>query len=118
MKKNIFLIQFFSFNFFINFSLLLSYLTIFFSAHLTSLEISITFMALYLTQAILEIPTGGAGDRFGNKKCLIVAILFLIIGRSILLYDTNFPIVIFSNIIIGIGLTFLSGCEESLFTTM
>ncbi|GMO62741.1 MAG: MFS transporter [Rickettsiales bacterium] len=72
-------------------------------------------MALYLTQAILEIPTGGLGDRFGNKKCLIVAILFLIIGRSILLYDTNFPIVIFSNIIIGIGLTFLSGCEESLF---
>ncbi|MDR3290186.1 MAG: MFS transporter [Rickettsiales bacterium] len=62
-----------------------------------------------ITKIILEIPTGSLADRFGEKKCLIVAQILQMIGILIFVIKIDETTAIVVGIIFGLADTILTG---------
>ncbi|NMC36324.1 MFS transporter [Candidatus Beckwithbacteria bacterium] len=69
---------------------------------------------LILTMTIAEIPTGAIADLLGKKITLTVAFLLMAFGNIFMGLTPNFPILVISVFIAGLGGTFESGTSEAL----
>ncbi len=71
--------------------------------------------AIFAASALaLEIPSGVFADRFGRKKCLLVAELSVSISFFILAFATSFWHVLVTQVLIGAGMAFSSGAKSAL----
>jgi MFS family permease len=69
---------------------------------------------LFLTITLLEIPTGAIADLLGKKPTLILSFLMHTIGAFITAFAPNYPTLLFSILILGIGGSLFSGTFEAL----
>jgi MFS family permease len=74
----------------------------------------ILISAYTLTITIFEIPSGIFADVKGNYKALILGLFLSAGGTALLIVNSNFLIVLFGQILVGIGLSLKSGAESAL----
>ena len=73
----------------------------------------ILISAYTLTITIFEIPSGIFADVKGNYKALILGLFLSAGGTALLIVNSNFLIVLFGQILVGIGLSLKSGAESA-----
>ena len=85
----------------------------FLGLNLSYLQISIILATYSLSMVLFEIPTGSFADGFSRKYSVILG--FIIAGLAIIgiTLTTNFVLILTTFIIIGFGMTLVSGAEES-----
>jgi len=115
MHKNIYL--YFVFVFFSNFSIMGTFLSLYFNSIGISLSnIATLFMIYQLSKFIFEVPTGFLADKYGNRVSGIVGAIFILVANIIILFSgCSFAYMLTYMIIKGIGYTFISGSVEALF---
>lgn len=76
-------------------------------------QISILFTTYSISMFLFEIPTGAFADSFSRKYSVILG--FIISGLAVIgiSFATNFYLIFLLFIIIGFGMTFVTGAEES-----
>lgn len=67
-----------------------------------------------LTIVLSEIPSGYFGDIIGRKQTLIYAFILTFIGYTIYSFSYNFTGFLIAEIILGIGVSLLSGTDSAL----
>ncbi|NCD00560.1 MFS transporter [bacterium] len=98
---------------FIN-SLDLTAYQLFLKSHdLSLLEINLVNLSFMISSFILEIPTGAYADIFGRKKSIFLGSLIISFGFLSYFLATSFWMFIFSEIIIALGGTFVSGALDA-----
>ncbi len=77
-------------------------------------QVSVLEALFWIVIVCAEVPTGMVADRFGRKVSLLASSAFT--GVAILVFGlaANYPIVLLSYIVWGIGLTFQSGADSAL----
>lgn len=81
---------------------------------LSMYEISILQMALNITMFLFEVPSGILSDKFGRKPPAFLGISFSIIYLIGMLYLNEFFYLVIVFIVYGIGISLLSGVDQSL----
>ncbi|WP_231495151.1 MFS transporter [Bibersteinia trehalosi] len=81
---------------------------------LSMYEISILQMALNITMFLFEVPSGILSDKFGRKPPAFLGISFSIIYLIGMLYLNEFFYLVIIFIVYGIGISLLSGVDQSL----
>jgi MFS family permease len=77
-------------------------------------QVSVLEALFWVVIVLAEVPTGVVADRFGRKVSLVASSAFT--GVAILVFGVagNYPIVLLSYIVWGVGLTFQSGADSAL----
>lgn len=70
--------------------------------------------AMMISLFLFEVPTGVVADLFGRKKSVFIGLVITGISPIIISLTSNYFIVLFCYIFIGLGITFISGAEEAL----
>jgi len=76
-------------------------------------DLLINLIFLVVAMFIFEVPTGMFADRFGPKASFIAGQLAFTISLTILIFANNPLIFYLSWTIVGLGITFFSGADES-----
>lgn len=63
---------------------------------------------------VFEVPTGIVADIWGRKKSVFIGLLIVGISPIIISFTQNYFIILICYILIGLGITFISGAEEAL----
>lgn len=70
--------------------------------------------AMMLSLFIFEVPTGILADRKGRKVSVMTGLLIVGSAPFLIAFTDNYYIVLSAYILIGLGMTFISGAEEAL----
>lgn len=70
--------------------------------------------AFALTLVFLEVPSGYFADRLGRKTSIVTGAVFNIIGFTLYATFQSFWQFVIANIVIGVGLAFVSGADSAL----
>lgn len=84
------------------------------SKGMTISQVAIWQATLNVGMFVSEVPTGFIADVFGKKKSLIIGKILYILYYYILIFYTDYNMLIFAAICFGVGSTFITGCDESL----
>ena len=63
--------------------------------------------AYALVLAVLTLPAGMLGDRYGRKKCLLFAIAIFGIASALCAYSTSVSMLISARLLLGVGAAFI-----------
>lgn len=87
---------------------------VYYQARISVAEISLLMTAQYLSQMVMELPSGALADMIGRKQTTLLA--FLIGGISFLLFPraTDFWHFLVLVLLVGVSDSFRSGSEEAL----
>ena len=79
------------------------------------------FTQMFLMESIIsatvwlaDIPTGALADRFGYRHLILVGRLLYIVGGIIFLFAYGFWLFAFSNVLAGLSIACISGCESAM----
>ncbi|MFA5763354.1 MAG: MFS transporter [archaeon] len=98
-----------------NFILFTTVIILFFeSLGLDFFQIMIIETIFALTVLIMEVPSGYLADKFGRKKIIIAGTFFSFVGMLNYSFATTFELFIISEILIGLGCSFISGADSAL----
>jgi MFS family permease len=61
-----------------------------------------------------EFPTGYVADRIGYRQSLLAGGFFWVIGWTLYALATTFPGVVLAEVVLGIGMAFISGADSAL----
>lgn len=91
-------------------------ITLFWKDHIgLSLTKILLLQGIYsVAMIIMEYPSGYLGDRIGYRTALNLASLLGIIGWGLYSFADSFALVLMAEIILGISLSFISGCDSAL----
>ncbi|MBA4600859.1 MFS transporter [Thermoactinomyces mirandus] len=78
------------------------------------LEVGLLQSLVNLAMFVCEIPGGMFADRYGRKNSLIIGRTLIILHFLGMIFSTNFTMFAITFILLGIGVTFISGSEEAL----
>src|SRR5690242_13813110 len=67
-----------------------------------------------LTMVVLEFPSGYIADRLGYRRCMIFAFALWTIAWPIYGYSTTWVGVASAELLLGVGMAMLSGCDSAL----
>jgi MFS family permease len=67
-----------------------------------------------LAMLLFEFPSGYLADRIGYRRCLIIAFVLWIFGWSIYGYATSWAQVAAAELLLGVGMAMISGCDTAL----
>jgi MFS family permease len=70
--------------------------------------------AFGLVMALFEFPSGYLADRFGYRRTLLLASLLNAIGWSLYAHATSFPHIILAEVVLGVGISLISGTDVAL----
>ncbi len=71
---------------------------------------SVMLISLFL----FEVPTGVVADLFGRKKSVFIGLIITGIAPIMISLVDNYFIILFCYMLIGLGITFISGAEDAL----
>lgn len=74
--------------------------------------VDVTF---FVAAALAEIPTGVVADRFGRKLSMTTGTTLLCAGLFGWTLAPTLPLIIVAYVVMGVGMTFLSGAEDAFF---
>ena len=77
-------------------------------------DVAIFEMIFHISSLLMEVPTGVIGDLYGRRTSRILGILSYFIYIFIILFSTNYFLLIIAFIICGISYTFESGSADAL----
>lgn len=63
---------------------------------------------------VFEVPTGIVADIWGRKRSVLIGLVTVGISPIIIVFSKSYYIILFCYILIGLGITFISGAEEAL----
>lgn len=114
MKKNIICYKFYSVfsNFMFQKGLFIIFLTT--SAGLSNFKIGILQATLFLTNLLTEVPAGIFGDKYGRKISVLTGLSIQAVAAAGYLVFNNFYCILLLFILEGLGMSFVSGSDESL----
>lgn len=69
--------------------------------------------SFFLAQALFEVPTGLAADRFGRRKCTLIGLLVVAVGFSAVALSGSLISLLGAFFVSGVGLTLISGARMS-----
>ena len=78
------------------------------------LDVGLFEMVFHITSLTMEVPTGVIGDLYGRKTSRLLGILMYFIYIAIILFSTNYLLIILAFIFCGISYTFESGSGDAL----
>jgi len=81
---------------------------------LTLFQIMLLQSIFAISMIIMEIPSGYFADRLGRKASIVVSIILMAFGFLLYYASFNFWMFVLSEIIIGLGASFLSGSDSAL----
>jgi len=97
------------------FVLMLPVTVLYFKQHnLTSQQIFTLTSCYSLAVVIFEVPSGYLADLWGRKNSIIAGIGLAIIGNAFFLLP-GFHFFLIAEVLMGIGASFISGCDSALF---
>lgn len=67
-----------------------------------------------LVAVILEVPSGAVSDLFGKRNTLIFGNVSIVASCIVLMFASNFPLLLLGNILMFIGFAFISGSKEAI----
>ena len=67
-----------------------------------------------LVMALFEIPSAYLGDLWGRQKILLIGSIIVAVGFTMLLFVKDFWGLLFYEMLLGVGASFISGAEVSL----
>jgi MFS family permease len=71
--------------------------------HSTPLLVGLTLGGYGLTQALLQVPAGVIGDRFGRRQVVVGSLLIFAVGSAIIAMATSVEWVIIGRLVEGVG---------------
>ena len=81
----------------------------------------LNFTQMFLMESIIsatvwlaDIPTGAWADRFGYRRLILIARVLYLIGGVVFLFSYGFWLFAFSNVLAGLSIACLSGCESAM----
>lgn len=77
-------------------------------------EIMLLQATFGLAVALFEFPSGYLADRLGYRRCLIVACVLWTIAWSIYGSATSWPQVVLAELLLGVGMSMVSGCDTAM----
>ena len=97
------------------FSTMFVYLVVFYYTvvHLNPLQLVLVGTVLEASIFVFELPTGVVADTYSRRLSIILGILTLGVSFIITGIARSFAIVLVSQVIAGLGYTFLSGAEDA-----
>ena len=99
----------------ISFEVFIPVMTLFFLERgLTLFQIMLLQSIFAISMIIMEIPSGYFADRLGRKASIVVSIILMAFGFLLYYASFNFWMFVLSEIIIGLGASFLSGSDSAL----
>lgn len=112
MTRNIRLLSWFFF--FLDFKLYFPILILYFSEITGSLALGMSiYSATFLSQALLEVPTGIFSDMVGRKKTFILGAIFSILAVLLYASGLNYWVILIGGIFEGTARSFFSGTDEA-----
>ena len=78
------------------------------------IDVGIFEMIFHISSLTMEVPTGVIGDLYGRKTSRILGILSFFIYLGLVLFTTNYFLLIIAFVICGISYTFESGSGDAL----
>ncbi len=98
-----------------SFMLIIPIIVLFFQANgLTVGQIFLLQSLFSFSVIVLEVPTGYFSDKFGRKKSIIIGGIFYPIGFLIYALSSGFWGFMIAEIILGVGMSFISGSDTAL----
>lgn len=82
---------------------------------LTLAQVTLIDVAFWISAAVGELPTGIVADTLGRKTSLAIGALMLAVGTLGWAYAPTLPLILITYVVMGIGLTFISGAEDAFF---
>ncbi len=82
--------------------------------HLSFAMVALLDLPLFITQFLLELPSGFFADRFGHKKAVVIGTVALCIAPFIFSITTSYSLLFMTGIFYGIGFAFISGAFDAL----
>ena len=76
-------------------------------------QIALITSAFGIAMFLFEVPTGAFADSFSRKYSVILGFLITAFAVILIPLMTNFYLLLFMWVLAGIGMTFVSGAEES-----
>lgn len=70
--------------------------------------------AMMISLFIFEVPTGVVADLFGRKKSVFIGLVISGIAPIVISMTEQYSIILLCYVLIGLGITFISGAEEAL----
>jgi MFS family permease len=88
---------------------------LFFQEHGLNAEQIFTLTSTYAVSIVIfEVPSGYLADLWGRKSMIVLGFILSLIGNLFFLMDGLLPF-IFAEIFLGIGASFISGCDSAIF---
>lgn len=86
-------------------------------AGLDPLQMVLVGTALELSVFLFEIPTGVVADRVSRRLSVIIGHLLIGVGFFVIVLMPTFPVILLSQVIWGVGWTFISGAYPAWLTS-
>lgn len=68
---------------------------------------------MMISLLVFEVPTGIVADLYGRKRSVIIGLVIVGASPLIIVFSSNYFIILFCYALIGLGITFFSGAEEA-----
>lgn len=78
------------------------------------LEVGLFEMVFHISSLTMEVPTGVIGDLYGRRTSRLLGILTYFVYIGIILFSTNFILIMLGFVFCGISYTFESGSGDAL----
>ncbi len=85
------------------------------SLGISNMKIGILQAVLFFTIFLSEFPSGVIGDRLGRNKTLLISVLLNFISIILMILHINYTFIIFSFVLEGLAMAFISGTYSALF---
>jgi MFS family permease len=76
-------------------------------------QIGILIGVVSFSGLLSEIPTGIVADKIGRKKSVLIGYMIITLSYLLIYFFPEFWLIFMANVILGFGVTFISGAEES-----
>ena len=80
---------------------------------LSFLDISLIYIASYITTVVVDFPTSNLADKYGRMKCARFGVVALALGFFIYGVSSSLVFFLIGEVIFGIGNAFMSGTFEA-----
>lgn len=70
--------------------------------------------ALMISLFVFEVPTGVVADSYGRKISVFIGLIISGIAPILISFTDNYVIILLCYVLIGLGITFISGAEDAL----
>lgn len=82
--------------------------------HLSYAMATLLDLPVFITQLIVELPSGFFADKFGLKRSVIIGTIALTIAPLIYCMSTSYALLFINGLFYGIGFAFISGAFDAL----